>query len=141
MSTRFITGTLLAVLGGFIVVVSQAFEPNPLSWVAFAIGVAIVGICLLAQLDRSRGSAQRALDAAVVVAAAPLIAFSLAASGTAVTWLCFAFALGIVGLAFVGLALHEISNWRASHQLAQLWWLPEEPAATTAIDRAGTRAA
>ena len=55
MSTRFITGTLLAVLGGFIVVVSQAFEPNPLSWVAFAIGVAIVGICLLAQLDRSRG--------------------------------------------------------------------------------------
>ena len=58
MSTRFITGTLLAVLGGFIVVVSQAFAPNPLSWVAFAIGVAIAGICLLAQLDRSRGSAR-----------------------------------------------------------------------------------
>ncbi len=141
MSTSFITGTLLAVLAGFIVVVSQAFAPNPLSWVAFGIGVAIVGICLLAQLDRSRGSAQRAVDAAVVVVAALLIAFSLAAAGTAVIWLSFAFALGVVGLALVGLTLHEISNWRASHRLAQLWWLPGGPAASTPIDRAGTRAA
>ena len=35
MSSRFITGALTAILGGFVVVVSQAFSPGVLSWVAF----------------------------------------------------------------------------------------------------------
>lgn len=108
MSTRFITGTVLALLAGFVVVVSQAFAPSTLSWVAFGIGVAVVGICVVAQLDRSRGAVQRALDAATVVVGGLLIAFSLVSSGTTVTWLAFAFSLGIVGLSIAGLTLHDL---------------------------------
>ncbi len=140
MSTRFITGTVLALLAGFVVVVSQAFAPSTLSWVAFGIGVAVVGICVVAQLDRSRGAVQRALDAATVVVGGLLIAFSLVSSGTTVTWLAFAFSLGIVGLSIAGLTLHEISNWRAQHRMAELWWLREGPAETTSIDRSARAA-
>jgi hypothetical protein len=79
---------------------------------------------VVAQLDGARGRVQRTLDGAIVADAGLLIAFALESSGTAVVWLTFAFALGIVALAFTGLSLHEGSNWRAQHQLADLRWLP-----------------
>ena len=79
---------------------------------------------MVAQLDGARGRVQRTLDGAIVADAGLLIAFALESSGTAVVWLTFAFALGIVAQAFTGLSLHEVSNWRAQHQLADLRWLP-----------------
>jgi len=75
---------------------------------------------VVAQLDGARGRVQRTLDGAIVADAGLLIAFALESSGTAVVWLTFAFALGIVALAFTGLSLHEVFNWRAQHQLADL---------------------
>jgi hypothetical protein len=125
MSTHYITCAPIAVLAGFLVVVSQAFTPDVLGWVAFGVAVGVTAICVLAQLDRTRGGVQRTLDGAIVAIATLLVAFSVAASGAAVTWLTFAFALGIEALALTGLTLHEISTWRAQHQLRNLHWLSD----------------
>ena len=38
MSTRFTTGAMFAILGGFVVVISQAFSPSVAGWVAFGVG-------------------------------------------------------------------------------------------------------
>jgi hypothetical protein len=85
MSSRFMTGALSAVLAGFVVVVSQAFSPEVLSWVALGIAVAVVVIAVGPQLDSSRGAVQRMLDACSVVVSGLLIGLALAASGSAVT--------------------------------------------------------
>lgn len=128
MSSRFITGASSSILGGFIVIVSQVFAPAVLSWVAFGIGAGVVAILTLAQLDRNRGLLQRLLDASSVALSGLLIGFALAGSGAAVTWMSFAFALAVVGIAFAGLTLNEVANWRAQHRLAELHWLhPETP--------------
>ena len=130
MSSRFITGALIAILAAFVVVVSQAFSPRVLSWVAFGIAVGVIVIVVVSQLDPSRGAIQRMLDACSVIVGGLLIGFALAASGTAVTWLSFAFALGLVGIAFAGLCLNEVANWRSQHQLADLHWLHPESVAS-----------
>jgi hypothetical protein len=127
MSSRFITGALTAILGGFVVVVSQAFSPGVLSWVAFGIAAGVIVIVLVSQLDPARGAIQRVLDACSIMVSGLLVGFGLAASGAAVTWLVFAFAVGLVGIAFVGLCLNEVANWRSQHQLAELHWLHAEP--------------
>ncbi|MBO0693048.1 MAG: hypothetical protein J2P58_09140 [Acidimicrobiaceae bacterium] len=131
MSTRFVTGALLMILGGFVVVVSQAFTATVLGWVSFGVAIGVIVVCGLAQLDGTRGGIQRSLDSVSVVAAALLMAFALAASGTAVMWLSFAFALGIVAFALTGLTLHEVTNWRDQHRLASLHWLHEPESAAT----------
>jgi hypothetical protein len=129
MSTHYITCAPIALLGGFLVVVSQTFAPTTLQWVAMGVAIGVIVIAVLAQLDRARGGVQRTLDVAIVLDAAALIVFALVASGTAVEWLTFGLALGFVGLAFAGLSLHEMSTWRAQHQLASLRWLPNTEAA------------
>jgi O-antigen/teichoic acid export membrane protein len=126
MSSRFITGTLCAILGGFMVVASQAFIPGVLSWVAVAIAIGVIVIVAVSQFDPSRGAVQRVLDAFSVIVGGLLVGFGLAASGAAVTWLVFAFALGLVATAVVGLCLNEVANWRSQHQLAELHWLHTE---------------
>ncbi len=140
MSTRYLTGMFLALLGGFVVVASQALARATVGWIAFAVGVAATTVSALAQLDRSRGTVQRTLDAATVAGAGLMMAFALTASGQAVIWLSFAFAVGIVALAVSGLTLNEISSWRANHNLGQLHWLPKSQS-TTPLDHTDTRAA
>jgi hypothetical protein len=136
MSTRYITGALFALLGGFVVVVSQTLTASIVKWVTFAVAVAVVAVSLVAQLDRSRGAVQRTLDAASVVVAGLLIIFSLTASGTAVIWLSFGLGLGVVALAFAGLSVHEVSNWRTQLHLHNLRWLPDATRSTPAQSRA-----
>lgn len=141
MSTRYITGTLLVILGGFVVVATQAFSPTPVGWIAFGVAMATVAISVLAQLDGSRGIVQRVLDMTQVAVGGLLMAFALTASGTAVRWLSFALALGTAALGFGGLAVNEISNWRAAHRLGQLRWLPEQRSVPAARESAEGRAA
>jgi hypothetical protein len=136
MSTRYITGALFALLGGFVVVVSQTLTASILKWVAFAVAVGVVTVSLVAQLDRSRGAVQRTLDGALVVVAGLLIIFSLTASGTAVVWLSFGLDLGIVALAFAGLSVHEVWNWRTQLDLRNLRWLPDATRITPSQSRA-----
>jgi hypothetical protein len=124
MSTRYTTGAMFAILGVFVVVVSQTFSPSAVGWVAFGVGIGIIVITALAQLDMARGCAQRVLDSATVGLAALMIAFAVGASDRTVTWLTFALALGTVGVSFAGLSLHEVANWRFSVGLSNLRWLP-----------------
>lgn len=141
MSTRYLTGMLLALLGGFVVVASQGLASATVGWIAFAVAVAAATVTVLAQLDRSRGTVQRTLDAVTFAVAGLMMAFALTASGQAVSWLSFAFAVGIVALAVSGLTMNEISNWRATHNLGQLHWLPKAQSTTPALERTDTRAA
>jgi hypothetical protein len=120
MSSRFITNMTVALAGGFVVVASQAFAPSVTAWLAFAVAIGIIVISAAAQLDRSRGIMQRALDGIAGVLGLVTIVFSLVFSGTTVQWLSFAEALGFVALAFSGLTLNEVAQWRAEHGLAPL---------------------
>jgi hypothetical protein len=120
MSTRFITNTAVVLGSGFLVVASQAFTPSVTAWLALAVAIGILGISAAAQLDASRGIAQRALDGAVGALAVVTIVFSLVFTGNTVMWLSFAEALGFVALAFTGLTINEAAQWRAEHGLAPL---------------------
>jgi hypothetical protein len=114
---------------------------TPVGWIAFGIAIAILAVCAFAQLDWSRGAAQRALDAGMAVLGALLMAFSVAASGSAVVWLSLAFGLGVVALAVAGLTLHEISSWRRGRHLGQLRWLSQKESTARSTEYAQDRAA
>ena len=118
MSTRYLTGACIALLGGFVVVASQAFSSSTTAWLAFAIAIAILVISAVAQLDRGRGLIQRMLDGIIGALAIWMIIASLAFNGAAVLWLSFAEALGFVVLAFAGMTYHEVGTWRRAHGLA-----------------------
>jgi hypothetical protein len=120
MSTRFLTNATVALLAGFVVVASQTFATSTTAWVAFAIAIGVGVIALAAQLDRSRGAVQRGLDGATVILAGWTVIASLIFTGSTVMWLSLAEALGLVGLAFAGLTLHEIATWRAQRGLTPL---------------------
>jgi hypothetical protein len=129
MSTKYMTNIVLALAGGFLVVATQAFSTNAVSWLALAVGIFAAAIAIAAQLDRSRGLDQRLLDVATVVLGAVTVVFSRVFDGSTMVWLSFAEALGFVGLGVVGMTLHEIDEWRAEHHLAQLpgFSRPEQP--------------
>jgi hypothetical protein len=127
MSTRFFTNALITLLAGFVVVASVAFTPAVTAWLALALGVAVLVISAAAQTDRSRGLVQRILDGGFGLLAVVTIVFSLVFSGAAVQWLSFAEALGFIGLAYSGLAINEVAEWRAEHGLAPLHGLHVVP--------------
>lgn len=121
MSTKFVTNAAIALLGGVVVVLSMGLaSTTAVGWSAFGIAIGVVAVSVLAQLDGHRGMAQRALDGAFVAVAGTLIATSIVFTGTVLTWLSFALALGIVAVAFTGLTLHEAESWRSAHGLGQL---------------------
>jgi hypothetical protein len=105
-------------------VFSQSLASSAVGWTGFGLGIAVLVILLVAQLDRQRGLAQRVLDAAMGVTAVILVVFAAGAfSGGTLVWLVFAFGLGFVGIAVGGLTLHEVETRRAAHHLGQLHWL------------------
>ena len=120
MTSRYFTNVIIALLGGLVVVGSQVFPPATVAWLAFGVAIVALGISVLAQLDSQRGLDQRALDGAMAVISAILVVLSLVFAGVTVTWLAFGLALGLVGVAVVGLTLHEIETWRSAHHLGQL---------------------
>lgn len=121
MSTRYASNAVSALLGGVVVVLSMALSSaTAVGWIAFGIGIGIVAISLLAQLDTHRGAVQRLMDVVLVAVGGTLIGAGVFFTGTTLTWLAFALALGIVGTAFAGLTVHEVESWRAMHQLGQL---------------------
>lgn len=62
MSTRYLTNAAIALLGGFVVVASQAFSPAVIAWLGFAVAIAVLLIVAVAQFDSTRGAVSRALD-------------------------------------------------------------------------------
>lgn len=121
MSTRFVTNAAIALLAGLVVVLSMGLSSTTaVGWAAFGIAIGIVVMSLLVQLDTGRGGVQRLLDAVLVAVGGTLIGVSVFFTGTTLTWLVFALALGLVGTTFIGLAAHEVESWRSIHQLGEL---------------------
>lgn len=136
MISRFLTNISLAVLAGFLVVVSLAWPVSASMWIMFGVGVVAV-LLLGAVLIPGRGLAQRLLDAPIAVLGAWTIIASLVFAGSTVMWLAFASGIAFVGLAVLGLVLHEISTERVVHSLEVRTVTGAEHARTTDRQYAG----
>jgi hypothetical protein len=126
MSSRFVTNIVALVLAAMVVVSSQTFSSGTLKWIAFGISLGVLGTFALAQTDRTRGIAQRTIDAFIGLVATWSAVAALVFHGSALTWLSFADAVALVGLAIVGLAANELSMERAVHRSTAVE--PSEPA-------------
>jgi hypothetical protein len=118
--SRYFTNVVIALLAGFVVVSTQVFAAPTVGWLTFGIAVAVLATSALAQLDRARGLVQRILDGALAIIATVLIVFSLVFTGTLVTWLAFAMALGFVAVALAGTTWYEIESWLSTRQAGEV---------------------
>jgi hypothetical protein len=114
MNSRFLTNSVLSLLGAFTVVASQVWAPATFMWLMLGAGVIAV-LAASTIVARGRGNAQRSLDATIGILGAWTIVASLVFSGTVVTWLGFATGVALVGLAVIGLTLHELYTERVVH--------------------------
>ncbi len=118
MSTRYLTNLILMLIGGALVVVSQAFSVGLFMWVMLGVGIATILLSAPGVAIPSRGSTQRGLDYLFTLLGAWTIIASAVFAGAAVTWLGFASGIGLVALAVAGLTAHELSTERVVHSLA-----------------------
>lgn len=116
MNSRYVSNVSLALAGGFLVVVSQAFSAPVFEWLMLGIGVIAV-ITSGAIALSARGRTQRALDALAGVVAVWTIIASLVFAGSVMTTLGFASGLAFVALAIAGLTLHELHTERVVHSI------------------------
>jgi hypothetical protein len=114
MNSRFLTNSVLAVLGGFTVVASMVFVPSTFMWLMLGAGVLSVALAG-GIVIRGRGNAQRSLDGTIGILGAWTIVASVVFSGSVVTWLGFASGAALVGLALIGLTIHELYTERVVH--------------------------
>jgi hypothetical protein len=112
MSLHFISNTVLAAAGAFVVAASLAFAATTTGWIAVGIGLAVLAGVGLVQMSQARGVVQRALDAATGVLAIWTVVASVAFTGATLRGLSFAEAVVFVGIAIVGLAAHDRSQER-----------------------------
>jgi hypothetical protein len=118
VSHRFISNMLLALAGGLVLVVTQAFAPPVVAWIAFGVtGVGVLVLMVATALAPGRGNVQRTLDAVAGVLAAWTIVETLVFSGMLMVWLTFGAAAAIVAVAAVGLIVHELTTERVVHSL------------------------
>lgn len=117
MSARFISNLGLGLVGAVVVAASLAFSAGVTGWLMFGVGLGVLVLVGVAQLDRGRGLVQRLLDAGTGALALWATVASAVFGGATVTWLSFAEALGFVGLAIVGLVAHELSTERVVHTI------------------------
>lgn len=118
MSPRFISNLLLALAGALLVVASMSFSVATTEWIAFGIGLAVLAMVGIVQLDRGRGLPQRALDGLAGALGIWTVVASVIFTGVTLTWLSFGEGLGFAALALAGLVAHELSSERIVHSLA-----------------------
>jgi hypothetical protein len=118
VSNRFISNMLLALAGGLVLVVTQAFAPPVVAWIAFGVtGVGVLLLMIATALAPGRGNVQRTLDAVAGVLAVWTIVETLVFSGMLMVWLTFGAAAAIVAVGAAGLIAHELSTERVVHSL------------------------
>jgi hypothetical protein len=116
LSSRYALDTTAVLAGGFLAVSAMAFSAPIAGWLGFGVstGVAVLAATGAAFAHRTGQKAGHGLLA--LVGLWSLIA-ALVFSGTALTWLVFADALGIVLFALADLTAHELTTERVVHQL------------------------
>jgi hypothetical protein len=107
---------VLALVAGFLVVATQAFSLGAVKWLTFAIAIGAT-VLSVGTVGFRVGLVQRAISALAAVIGVWTIVESLVFSLHTVMWLGFASALALVGLAAVGLTVHEFSTERVVHSL------------------------
>ncbi|MGH2864266.1 MAG: hypothetical protein ACRDJX_03340 [Solirubrobacteraceae bacterium] len=117
MSTRYLTNVTLVVVGGFLLVTSQAFGVATFSWLMLASGIAMLVIAAPGVAIPARGALQRSLDYLFSLLGVWTIVASTVFGGLAVTWLGFASGAALALLAVAGLTAHELSTERVVHSL------------------------
>jgi hypothetical protein len=119
---------VLTMIGGaFLVVSSMVFAAPVLNWLAFGVSAGLAVILVASLITEGRTGARISRSAMAVVAAWSLIA-ALVFTGPALTWLVFADALALGGLALADLTAHEVTTERVVHEL-------EIPAASRPLTR------
>lgn len=116
MNSRFMTNVSLIVGGAFLVVASFAWGVSVFQWIMLGIGIIALLTTGAVVLPR-RGLVQRALDGTIAVLGAWTIVASMVFSGSTVTWLGFASGCAFVGLALIGLTVHELRTERVVHSI------------------------
>ena len=114
MNSRFLTNTVLAVLGAFTVVASIVWAPTTFMWLMLGAGILATTLAGGVAI-RGRGTAQRSLDATIGILGVWTIVASVVFAGSVVTWLGFASGGAFVVLALIGLTLHELYTERVVH--------------------------
>lgn len=118
MRIRYFSFLTLGLAAAFLVVSTQAFALFDIANLALGVGIGmlVVSLGVAARYHRHLPSLITA-GAAALVSAWMIIASQIFTLGT-VQSLTFAEALGILGLALVGLTAHELSTERVVHALA-----------------------
>jgi len=120
MRSRFFLTEALALIAGFLIIVTQAFGSGAAEWIGFGCGVAALAVCASLLVDsarRHRGPSWLALASVGLVIAGWNIVASLVFSAPAAIWLMFGNGCGLLALALAGLTLHEVSTERVVHSL------------------------
>lgn len=115
MRTRFFSSLGIVLVGGFLLVTSQAFAASTFSWLMLGSGVGMLAIVAADTARRPHGAARRALAAATGLLGAWTIVASMVFGGAAVTWLGFGSGGAALAFALAGLILHELSTERVVH--------------------------
>jgi hypothetical protein len=103
-------------MAGTLVVFTQAFSLATAAWLVFAFGCGFTVVSLTSAVMPTT-LVQRAIGAIATVIGAWTIVESLVFSPATATWIGFADALGILGLALIGLMVHELRTERVVHAL------------------------
>ena len=124
MRMHFISRLALLLLAGFLVVASQVWSMNTVSWL-FVVG----GIVMLfaAAIDaEAPGSTQRTLDAVIAVLGLFSVVQAIVFQGSTLQWCSFGTGVALAVLTTLGLVIHETSTERIVHELSVT---PERPRA------------
>lgn len=113
---NYFTNMAYLLAAAFVVVVSLVFTSGVVGWIGFGVSAGIV-LVALAQTMLNRRVVPKLGHGAVLVMALWSVVAALVFTGGPLTWLVFADALGIMGLALANLGVHEFSSERVVHQL------------------------
>lgn len=116
LSPRFALDTAALLAGGFLAVSAMAFSAPVAGWIGFGVstGAAVVGA---AGAILARRTGQKAGHGTLALVGLWSLVAALVFSGTALTWLVFADALGLALAALADLTAHELTTERVVHQL------------------------
>jgi hypothetical protein len=120
MRIRYFSFVALAVAAAFLVVASQAFTVVDIANLALGVGIGMLVVSAATAARYRRHIPSLVVGALAAVVSAWMIVASQVFSLSTVQSLTFAEALGIAGLALIGLTAHELSTERVVHSLTPL---------------------